>query len=81
MPEQMRLEDAKKLCADLKEKGVEARSFWKPVHLQKPYADCPKSEVKVAEDLWQRIVTMPCSTNITETELVMVVEALNALLI
>ena len=79
MPEEMQLKDAKTLCADLKEKGVEARSFWKPVHLQKPYADCPKSEVKVAEDLWQRIVTLPCSTNITETELIMVAEELNAL--
>lgn len=70
------LDEAKKLCADLKAAGVEARSFWKPVHLQMPYEDCPRSEVKVAEGLWQRIVTLPCSTNITDEELVAVRDSL-----
>lgn len=69
LPEGSHLEDAKKICAKLKESEIEARSFWKPVHLQKPYADCPKSNVSIAESLWQRIITLPCSTNITEDEL------------
>lgn len=71
-----KLEDAKKLCAELKNADIEARSFWKPVHLQKPYEDCPKSDVKMAEELWQRIVTLPCSTNITDVELERVLEGL-----
>lgn len=69
LPEGAHLEDAKRVCAKLKESEIEARSFWKPVHLQKPYADCPKSDVSIAESLWQRIITLPCSTNITEAEL------------
>ena len=69
MPDKAKLEDAKNLCVELNNADIEARSFWKPVHLQKPYADCPKSVVDIAEGLWQRIVTLPCSTGITDEEL------------
>lgn len=69
LPEGVTLDDAKCVCAELKEKGIEARSFWKPVHLQKPYRNCPKSDVSISEGLWQRIITLPCSTNIKDDEL------------
>lgn len=75
LPEGSELSQAKEICEKLKETGIEARSFWKPVHLQKPYKDVPVSDVSVAEKLWQRIVTLPCSTNITEEELELVVKA------
>lgn len=80
LPEGKRLEDAKKLCAALKEKDIEARSFWKPVHLQKPYRDCPRGNIKIAESIWQRIITLPCSTCITENELDKVVDALKRII-
>ncbi len=63
------LNTAKEICAELKKADIEARSFWKPVHLQKPYKDCPISCIEVAEGLWQRIITLPCSTNIDEEDL------------
>lgn len=69
LPEGENLETAKSICSLLKEDGIEARTFWKPVHLQKPYGDCPKSDMSVSESLWQRIVTLPCSTSISEEEL------------
>lgn len=69
LPEKETLETSKTLCAYLKEDGIEARAFWKPVHLQKPYKQCFRSEVSVSESLWQRIVTLPCSTGISEDEL------------
>lgn len=75
LPEGAELKDAKAICAILKEDGIEARSFWKPVHLQVPYKDCPKSDVTVAEKLWRRIITLPCSTNITDDDLNKVVES------
>lgn len=75
LPEGSDLSVAKDICAKLKDYGIEARSFWKPVHLQKPYKNCPKCNVDVAEKLWQRIITLPCSTNITEEELEIVVRA------
>ncbi len=69
LPKGQSLSDAKEICAKLKEDEIEARPFWKPVHLQEPYKNCPKSSVKIAESLWERIVTLPCSTNITADEL------------
>lgn len=75
LPEGTELSVVKTICAKLKEHEIEARPFWKPVHLQKPYFNCPKSNVTVAENLWQRIITLPCSTNITGKELEKVVES------
>lgn len=72
LPEGTDLNMAKSICASLKEQGIEARSFWKPVHLQKPYADSPRSKMDIAESLWQRIITLPCSTNIIEDDLELV---------
>lgn len=69
LPEGTELNNANDICTKLKESEIEARSFWKPVHLQKPYKDCPRSCVEVAEGLWQRIITLPCSTNIDEEDL------------
>ncbi len=33
--------DVRSLCTELRKHGIEARTFWKPVHLQAPYAACP----------------------------------------
>ena len=63
------LADAKGVCERLHEKGIEAKPFWKPIHLQKPYLKCLKGDMSVTEALWQRIVTLPCSTGITDEEL------------
>lgn len=77
------------ICEALKSRGVDARPFWKPVHLQKPYRDAPvymgNAEVEGrmlphAEQVWSRIVTLPCSTGITNVELETVVEAVRTIL-
>ncbi len=76
LPEGSDLSKAKEICAKMKEKNIETRSFWKPVHLQAPYKDCPTSDLRVSESLWQRIITLPCSTNITKEELDVVITTL-----
>ncbi len=69
LPEGATLSDSKAICSRLKENGIEARTFWKPIHLQEPYRDAVKGDMTVADGLWQRIVALPCSTSITEEEL------------
>lgn len=69
------------ICNSLKNNGIEARSFWKPVHMQIPYGDAPKSDVSIAEDLWDRIITLPCSTNITEEELRYIIKCVKDVLL
>lgn len=58
----------KEVCAYLKEHDIEARSFWKPIHNQAPYKNAPRSDMDVTNDIWSRIITLPCSTNISEDE-------------
>ena len=76
LPNSAKLSDVKYVCEKLRGADIEARPFWKPVHLQTPYKTCPRGSVDVSENLWQRIITLPCSTNITEEELEKVVQTL-----
>ena len=64
------LDEIRQLCSKLREKEIESRSFWKPVHLQRPYENALKaSSLEISSKLWNRILTLPCSTNITNDEL------------
>ncbi len=80
LPEGKTIDDVKAFCQTMKKADIEVRPFWKPVHLQKPYLDCPRSEVEVSEHLWQRIITLPCSTNLAEYELEQVISMVKSIL-
>jgi dTDP-4-amino-4,6-dideoxygalactose transaminase len=60
----------------MRDKGIDTRPFWKPAHLQKPYADSPRSAMTVSEDVYPRVLTLPCSTGMTEDEQAHVVTSL-----
>ena len=66
---------AAELASRLNGDGIEARTFWKPVHLQAPYADAPRTTMDRCEGLWSRIVTLPCSTNLSEVDQARVIAA------
>jgi perosamine synthetase len=70
----------RELCTLMRERGIEARTFWKPIHLQIPYAACPRTAMPVCEDIWHRILTLPCSTHLAEQEQTFVIETLRELL-
>ncbi|MBF0125285.1 MAG: aminotransferase class I/II-fold pyridoxal phosphate-dependent enzyme [Magnetococcales bacterium] len=74
-PPQMR-----QLLADLREAGIGARPFWKPMHWQQPYREAPRSEQTVADAVAPRILTLPCSVNLTESEQEYVIEVVRSLL-
>lgn len=74
--------NVRNLCNELKNNGIEARSFWKPISLQTPYKDCVKSSsLKVSENLWDKIITLPSSTTITSDELKYVAETVKRLVV
>lgn len=54
---------------------IDVRPFWKPIHLQRPYADALRTAMPVTDAVWERIVPLPCSTGITDAELDYVVDA------
>ncbi|MFM8866934.1 MAG: LegC family aminotransferase [Ilumatobacteraceae bacterium] len=66
---------AEHVRAALQAQSIDARPTWKPMHLQLPYMDVPRASIEVADDIWQRIVTLPCSTGITNAELDTVIDA------
>lgn len=68
------------LAALLRDRGIEARTFWKPVHLQRPFAAAPRSRMDVCESLWQRILTLPCSTHLSDDDQARVIAAVKDVL-
>jgi predicted outer membrane repeat protein len=52
----------------LRENNIDARPFWKPVHLQVPYKHSIKEDLSVTESIWDRVLTLPCSTGLTKDE-------------
>jgi len=74
------------LCKEKKEKefllqhlnsnGVEVRPLWFLNHLQKPYAKCQSYRIEKAQKMYDSIVNIPCSVNLTEKEIEEVVKAM-----
>lgn len=59
----------------LRASDIDARLFWKPMHLQAPYAECPREALAVTQDVWKRVLVLPCSTSLTEDEQEAVISA------
>lgn len=68
-------ETLRALRGRLREAGIEARAFWKPMHLQAPYKEAPRTPQPVTEAFWWRVLTLPCSTALTDAEQARVIEA------
>lgn len=61
--------------AHMNDAGVDLRMFWKPIHLQAPYAGTLQSPMLVSTALWERIFPLPCSTHLTVAERSLVLDA------
>lgn len=67
---------ARGLIEELRSRDIDARAFWKPVHLQAPYRTAPAyGALRVTEDVWARVVTLPCSSGLTREEQTHVIES------
>ena len=53
------------LIGRLDEAEIESRPVWKPMHLQRLYADCERFGGAVAEDLYRRGICLPSSSNLS----------------
>lgn len=56
------------MVTELATSGIQARGFWKPMHLQQPYALCPRTTMSVTDELWGRVLTLPSSTSLTQED-------------
>jgi dTDP-4-amino-4,6-dideoxygalactose transaminase len=69
-------ESAQALRLRLKENDIDARPFWKPIHLQPMFESLPTTAQPVSSDIWNRIVILPCSTGLKELEQAKVIETI-----
>lgn len=60
--------DRDQLIHALDTANIEARPVWKPMHLQPLFADAECVGGEVAEDLFQRGLCLPSSSNLSETD-------------
>ncbi len=70
--------DRETIRTTLATKNIETRPVWKPMHLQPIFQDCESIGGEVAADLFERGLCLPSGSNLTDTELDRVVEAIIA---
>jgi dTDP-4-amino-4,6-dideoxygalactose transaminase len=69
-------ERVEELSAELGVEGIEARSFWQPIHLQPPYRSAPRcGTLEHAERVAPRVIALPSSVSLAEDEQDRVIEA------
>lgn len=71
-------DSARSLVVHLDECEIEARIFWRTLSDQAPYADCPRKLTGTAADLSGMVVSLPCSTHLTDDEQNRVINAMLA---
>jgi dTDP-4-amino-4,6-dideoxygalactose transaminase len=59
-------------------RGIGARAVWRPLHLQPPLRDAVVLGGEVAESLFQRGLSLPCSTDLSQSDQDRVIEAVRA---
>jgi perosamine synthetase len=57
-----------KVLIELEKNSIQARVFWKPLHLQTPYGTSFTGITRVSEQFWDKVVTLPCSTSLREAD-------------
>jgi dTDP-4-amino-4,6-dideoxygalactose transaminase len=62
-------------AATLARIGVEIRQFWKPMHLQQPYRNAPRTPMPVSESIWDRIVILPSSSGLRDADQSRIIDA------
>jgi dTDP-4-amino-4,6-dideoxygalactose transaminase len=70
-----RCPDVPALIRSLNAAGIQARPLWRPLHLQPAFRDATAGPVAVAERLYARGLSLPCSVGITPEERQDVVDA------
>lgn len=65
---------------ELQVEGVQSRPIWGLIHEQKPYRDCVSHKIQKAKLYSERIINLPCSTNITTGQIQEVCQVLSDIL-
>jgi perosamine synthetase len=69
-------EKLENIINELQGQGVQTRPVWGLIHMQKPYQDNGKYFIEKSLDYVNRVINIPCSTNLTFENVNRVVDAL-----
>lgn len=69
----------KDYISELQQQGIQTRPIWGLIHEQKPYKNELCYKVERAKYYSESIINLPCSTNITESEIVQVCKKMKEL--
>ena len=67
------------LLQKLVDAGIQTRPIWGLIHQQKPYSTCQSYEIEKALYYYDRILNLPCSSNLTEKEVYQVIQKIKEL--
>lgn len=73
-------EKVKDIIVRLQDAGVQSRPIWGLIHEQRPYLEDTAYLIEKARFYSDRIINLPCSTNITEAEIVEVCDKIKRVL-
>jgi dTDP-4-amino-4,6-dideoxygalactose transaminase len=68
--------EARSLVQHMAEHDIEARTFWRTLSDQAPYAHAPRRLTGVAAGLSGTVVSLPCSSSLTDEQQARVIAAL-----
>ncbi|MRS12081.1 MAG: LegC family aminotransferase [Actinobacteria bacterium] len=71
--------DREQVMAHLADAGIQTRPLWLPVHMQRPYAGCTVVGPERAVWYWERILNLPCTSDLSEADVDRVVRAVRSL--
>jgi perosamine synthetase len=66
--------NASSFIIELAKNGIEAKPFWKPMHLQIPYKSSFRSSQTITDGIWDSVVILPCSTSLTKENQEFIIE-------
>ncbi|MBE90527.1 MAG: pyridoxal-5'-phosphate-dependent protein [Rhodospirillaceae bacterium] len=69
-------DDSAALIVTMSQQNIEARGFWRSISEQAPFKSAPKLLNGVSQSLTGRVVSLPCSSQLTEGEQFRVIDVL-----
>lgn len=64
----------------LSENNIQTRPIWGLIHEQKPYLDCESYKIEKAVYYYNKVINLPCSTNLKESDTEIVIDTIKQIL-
>ena len=71
-----RKESAQKVISFLKDRNIQTRPIWGLISDQKPYVNSKKFKIEKAKYFYDRVINLPCSTNLSQEDVLLVISFL-----